>query len=67
MWFVSKKKYDEMERLCEMWKASAEGADKRAEAWQKVAISCQEDNKRLVRGASHATRGDPVYHHFCAP
>lgn len=48
MWFVSKKKYDEMERLCEMWKVSAEGADKRAEAWQKVAISCQEDNKRLV-------------------
>lgn len=48
MWFVSKKKYDEMERLCKMWKVSAEGADKRAEAWQKVAISCQEDNERLV-------------------
>ena len=48
MWFVSKKKYDEMEQLCEMWRASAEGADKRAEAWQKVALSCQEDNKRLV-------------------
>jgi hypothetical protein len=48
MWFVSKKKYDEMERFCEMWKVSAEGADKRADAWQKVAVSCQEDNKRLV-------------------
>ena len=48
MWFVSKKKYDEMERLCEMWRVSAEGADKRAEAWEKVAISLQEDNKRLV-------------------
>ena len=48
MWFVSKKKYDEKEQLCEMWRASAEGADKRAEAWQKVALSCQEDNKRLV-------------------
>jgi hypothetical protein len=48
MWFVSKKKYDEMEQFCKMWKVSAEGADKRAEAWEKVAISCQEDNKRLV-------------------
>jgi hypothetical protein len=48
MWFVSKKKYDEMERLCKMWKVSAEGADKRADAWEKVAISLQEDNKRLV-------------------
>jgi hypothetical protein len=48
MWFVSKKKYDEMARFCEMWKVSAEGADKRAEAWQKVAVSFQEDNKRLV-------------------
>lgn len=48
MWFVSKKKYDEMERLCGMWKASAEGANKRAEAWEKVAVSCQEDNNRLV-------------------
>jgi hypothetical protein len=48
MWFVSKKKYDEMARFCEMWKVSAEGADKRADAWQKVAVSCQEDNKRLV-------------------
>lgn len=48
MWFVSKKKYDEMERLCKMWKASAEGADKRTEAWERVAISCQKDNKRLV-------------------
>lgn len=48
MWFVSKKKYDEMERLCEMWKVSAEGAHKTAKAWERVAISCQEDNKRLV-------------------
>ena len=48
MWFVSKKKYDEMERLCKVWKTSAEGADKRAEAWERVAISCQKDNKRLV-------------------
>ena len=48
MWFVSKKKYDEMERFCEMWKVSAEGANKRADAWEKVSISCQEDNKRLV-------------------
>lgn len=48
MWLVSKKKYDEMERLCKMWKTSAEGAEKRAEAWERVAISCQEDNKRLV-------------------
>jgi hypothetical protein len=48
MWFVSKKKYDEMERLCKMWKVSAEGANKRADAWEKVAISLQEDNKRLV-------------------
>ena len=48
MWFVSKKKYDEMERLCNMWKASVEGAHKTAKAWERVAISCQEDNKRLV-------------------
>jgi hypothetical protein len=48
MWFVSKKKYDEMERLRKMWKVSAEGANKRADAWEKVAISLQEDNKRLV-------------------
>lgn len=48
MWFVSKKKYDEMERFCKMWKVSAEGASKSAEAWEKVAISLQEDNKRLV-------------------
>ena len=48
MRFVSKKKYDEMERLCKMWKASAEGAEKRAEAWERVAIACQEDNTYLV-------------------
>ena len=48
MWFVSKKKYDEMTRFCKMWKGAAEGASKSAEAWEKVAISLQEDNKRLV-------------------
>ena len=48
MLFVSKKKYDEMERLYKMWKGSADGADKRAKAWEKVATSLQEDNKRLV-------------------
>ena len=48
MWFVSKKKYDDMERLCRTWKASAEGANKMAEAWKKVALACQEDNTYLV-------------------
>ena len=48
MLFVSKKKYDEMERLYKMWKVSAEGDNKRADAWERVAMSLQEDNKRLV-------------------
>ena len=48
MWFVSKKKYDEMEQSRDRWMSHAEEDSNRAEAWRKVAISCQEDNKRLV-------------------
>lgn len=55
MWFVRKKKYTEMEqsrerwkRLADRWMSHAEDANKLAAAWQKVAVSCQEDNKRLV-------------------
>lgn len=55
MWFVRKKKYTEMEQSRERWKmladrwmSHAEDANKLAYEWEKVAVSCQEDNKRLV-------------------
>lgn len=55
MWFVRKKKYDEMKQSRERWKTLAdrwmshvEDANKLADEWKKVAVSCQEDNKRLV-------------------
>lgn len=55
MWFVSKKKYDTMVAERETWKESAEKMTAVAEnfqrngsKWQDIAISCQEDNKRLV-------------------
>lgn len=55
MWFVSKKKYDAMVAERETWKeltekmvAVAESFQRNGSEWQKVAVSCQEDNKRLV-------------------
>ena len=55
MWFVSKKKYDAMVAERETWKelaekmtAVAENFQRNGSKWQDVAISCQEDNERLV-------------------
>ena len=55
MWFVSKKKYDAMVAERETWKeltekmvAVSESFQRNGSEWQKVAVSCQEDNKRLV-------------------
>ena len=55
MWFVSKKKYKELEcsrdafkMLADRWKSHTENANKLADEWQDVAVSYQEDNKRLV-------------------
>lgn len=53
--FVSKKKYDSMVAERETWKeltekmtAVAENFQRNGNKWQDIAISCQEDNKRLV-------------------
>ena len=55
MFFVSKRKYDAMAADRETWKALAEkmtdvaeGFYRNGSKWQDIAISCQEDNKRLV-------------------
>ena len=55
MFFVRKKKYDEMEQSRERWKKLAdrwmshtEEAYQLAEKWQNVAVACQEDNKRII-------------------
>lgn len=55
MWFVSKKKYDAMVAERDKWDGIAavymrlcRDFQAEAEAWQKIAVSCQEDNKRLV-------------------
>lgn len=55
MWFVSRKKYnalmkerDEWKQLSESFLDSAEQFKKRADEWRDVAVSCQEDNKRLI-------------------
>ena len=54
MW-ISKKKYNELKASRERWKvladrwmSHAEDANKLADEWQNIAVSCQEDNKRLV-------------------
>ena len=55
MFFVSKKKYNAMVAERETWKeltekmtAVAENFQRTGSKWQDIAISCQEDNKRLV-------------------
>lgn len=55
MWFVSKKKYnalmkerDEWKQLSESFLDSAEQFQKRADEWRDIAVSCQEDNKRII-------------------
>ena len=55
MFFVSKKKYNELKVSRERWKVLADrwmshtkDANKLADEWQNIAVSCQEDNKRLV-------------------
>lgn len=55
MFFVSKKKYNALMKERNEWKYlsesfldSAEQFQKRADEWRDVAVSCQEDNKRLV-------------------
>lgn len=55
MWFVSKKKYNEMKesrerwkRLADRWMSHAEDANRLANEWRDIAISCQEDNKRII-------------------
>ena len=55
MFFVSKKKYNEMKKsrdrwktLADRWMSHTEDANKLAEEWEKMAVSCQEDNKRLI-------------------
>lgn len=54
MW-ISKKKYNELNEQRETWKelaekmtAVAESFQRNGSRWQDIAISCQEDNKRLV-------------------
>ena len=55
MWFVSKRKYDAMVAERDKWDGVAAESirlcrefQEQAARWERVARSCQEDNKRLV-------------------